>query len=192
MEAWSHLYWVLVFFFLNYVNVSPQKKFVAVMKLCLIPSVSEKLPSTASATSCTGPRGKHISLSENLHRANTYRVTHCLFRLNSSKRNPGVPCCFSAVQAAPQRKAPHGLQPALCLQFTETMTRDKNKTLYLAAVIYWVSPAESPAANRRERHRLSTHPVMTSLTSEGSPEVPQPLRANGPTGKPARGWTGEK
>lgn len=34
---------------------------------------------------------KHTSLSEDLHRANTYRVTHCLFRLNSSKRNPGVP-----------------------------------------------------------------------------------------------------
>lgn len=82
--------------------------------------------------------GENTFLSvKNLHRANTYRVTHCLFRLNSSIRNPEVPYVVSLLcRQLSQRKTPHSLQPALRLQFTETMTCDKNKTLYLVAMIY--------------------------------------------------------
>lgn len=131
MKAWRHLNWDFFLFKIR----ETLKRIVAVMKLHLIVSVSERLL-TSFGDFMHLSQVKHLFLSEDLRRANTHRLTHCLFRFNSSERNPGVPYAVSlragsstANPPVSRVKAPRRLPSAPCLGVTEMTTRGKYKAL---------------------------------------------------------------
>lgn len=191
MKSWNHLDWES-FLHLKYQNTSPQKKYLWLWWNFISYLQFQRNWSLVSDTLRSSPGGITF-LSTDLHRANTYGVTHGVFRLSSSRRNLGVPCAVPLLL----RRGTTQPAPALCLASIETVTRGNiNRELPCrgsdTVLLKWHGPAEVTRSCWVTRNKQQGKAVLSKAPdrditrvwqADSGPEAPQPCGQTAPRGK---------